>query len=153
MSVPQSLQYTGHLLRRAQQRHTALWNQEVSTSVSSVQFAALAVLEERPGISQAELGTALDLDRSTIADLVVRMLRRNLISREQSTGDRRRNVLAITEAGRAELAILKPGVARVEHELVGAMSPSDRDALWGLLATVLVDADGGLVRPSEPRSP
>jgi DNA-binding MarR family transcriptional regulator len=70
---PEPLRHTGHLIRRAQQRHAALWQEHVSAEVSSVQYAALAVLERMPGASQSELGAELDLDRSTIADIVSRL--------------------------------------------------------------------------------
>lgn len=64
------LRHTGHLLRRAQQLHVAIWLRDVSAETTSVQFAALTVLDQRPRASQRDLGHVLDLDRSTIADLV-----------------------------------------------------------------------------------
>lgn len=121
--------HTGHLLRRAQQLHHALWNREVSLEVSSVQFAALTVLAHRPGVSQADLGEELDLDRSTIADLAHRMMKRGLVSREQSTEDRRRYVLALTEAGEQTLAELRPRVDRVEQLLMGGFTLESATAL------------------------
>lgn len=57
------LRYTGHLLRRAQQVHLAVWQWEVSGEVTSVQVAALAVLDRTGGTSQATLGAELFLDR------------------------------------------------------------------------------------------
>ena len=102
------LRHTGHLLRRAQQLHVAVWLRDVCAETTSVQFAALTVLDQRPRASQRELGRVLDLDRSTIADLVARMVRRGLIERERDGDDRRRNALQLTSAGRDELARLRP---------------------------------------------
>ncbi|MGH2890522.1 MAG: MarR family transcriptional regulator, partial [Solirubrobacteraceae bacterium] len=73
------LRHTGHLLRRAQQLHVAVWLRDVCADTTSVQYAALTVLDQHPRSSQRELGRVLDLDRSTIADLVARMVRRGLI--------------------------------------------------------------------------
>lgn len=139
MSIPPTgrLAYTGHLIRRAQQLHAALWNQEVSTEVSSVQYAALAVIARSDGISQRELGEALDLDRSTIADLVERMQRRGLVDRERSEADRRQKVLTITDDGRAVLHDFDPKVARVEELLTQALSAEERATVRLLLSRML----------------
>ena len=131
------LGYTGHLLRRAQQLHVAVWLRDVSSETSSVQFAVLTVLDHRPGASQRDLGRALDLDRSTIADLVARMMRRGLIERERDGDDRRRNVLQLTGAGRAELARLRPRVDAIEPALTAGLDPVEREELRRLLSRVL----------------
>lgn len=140
MDEPEPLAYTGFLIRRAQQAHSASWAREVSTEVSSVQFGVLAVLARRPGASQRELGDELDLDRSTIADLVGRLEKRGLIERERSAGDRRRNHLRLTSQGDEELAALRPHVAQVEHVLTDGLSELERDELRRLLRIVLTAA-------------
>src|SRR5690606_7784902 len=56
------LPHTGSLIRRAQQRHAAEWARLVSNTITSVQFAALAILADTPGASQRELGDALEVD-------------------------------------------------------------------------------------------
>jgi DNA-binding MarR family transcriptional regulator len=134
------LRHTGHLLRRAQQLHVAVWLRDVCSETTSVQFAALTVLDQRPGASQRDLGRALDLDRSTIADLVARMVRRGLIERERDEGDRRRNVLQLTIPGRDELGRLRPRVEAIEPILTGGLSPSERDQLRRLLYRALEHA-------------
>ncbi|KDA06857.1 MarR family transcriptional regulator [Microbacterium sp. CH12i] len=143
MSVPpiQRLSHTGHLIRRAQQLHVALWNQEVSSEVGSVQYAALAVLESAPGANQRELGSALDLDRSTITALVERLKRKGLIDRVQSEQDRRHKVLTITEAGRDVLRELDPKVAQMNESLTSALSDEEQVVLRRLLGTMLETGD------------
>ena len=131
---------TGHLLRRAQQLHVAVWLRDVCAETTSVQFAALSVLDQRPRASQRELGRVLDLDRSTIADLVARMVRRGLIGRERDEDDRRRNVLQLTTAGRQELARLRPRVEAIEPTLTAGLSSSERDELRRLLRRLLENA-------------
>ena len=134
------LRHTGHLLRRAQQLHLAVWLRDVSSETTSVQFAVLTVLEQRVRASQRGLGRALDLDRSTIADLVARMVRRGLIERERDTDDRRRNVLQLTPAGREELTHLRPRVEAIEPTLTGGLTPTERDELRRLLYQILEHA-------------
>lgn len=137
MPLAPRLAHTGHLIRRAQQLHVALWNREVSTEISSVQYAALAVIERSAGISQRELGEAMDLDRSTIADLVERMERREMISRERSIADRRQMELAITPHGREVLVEFDPRVERVEQLLTQALSADERATVRLLLGRML----------------
>jgi DNA-binding MarR family transcriptional regulator len=134
------LRHTGHPLRRAQQLHVAIWLRDVSAETTSVQFAALTVLDQRPRASQRDLGHVLDLDRSTIADLVARMIRRGLIERERDADDRRRNALQLTRAGRDELARLRPRVEAIEPTLTGGLTPGERVELRRLLYQMLEHA-------------
>ena len=131
------LRHTGHLLRRAQQLHVAVWLRDVCAETTSVQFAALTVLDQRPRASQRDLGRVLDLDRSTIADLVARLARRGLIERERDQDDRRRNILQLTAAGHGELARLRPRVEAIEPTLTAGLSPSEGAELRRLLYRVL----------------
>jgi DNA-binding MarR family transcriptional regulator len=131
--------YTGYLIRRAQQRHVAAWARLVSTETTSVQFAVLAVLDRLGECSQQQLCQAVDLDRSTIADLVARMERRGLLTRRRAADDRRRNVTVLTPEGRAELDRLRPGVEAVERELTGDLDADERAALRASLRRLLED--------------
>ena len=133
--------HTGSLIRRAQQRHVAIWMREVSTDVTSVQYAVLLVLEQRPGVSQRELGDELDLDRSTIAELAARMVRNGLVERISDPQDKRRNTLFLTTTGRELLAGLKPRVGNVERVLTQQLSATERDTLRQLIERLLIPCD------------
>ncbi|KQP57235.1 MarR family winged helix-turn-helix transcriptional regulator [Agreia sp. Leaf283] len=130
-------QYTGYLIRRAQQAHVAAWQREVSSEITSVQFGVMNVLSQSPGASQTELCARLDLDRSTIADLVARLERRGILERVRDASDKRRNVLHLTEAGAAELDALLPKVARVDHVLTDGLDAEDRVTLRRILTVML----------------
>jgi DNA-binding MarR family transcriptional regulator len=134
---PEPLRHTGHLIRRAQQRHAALWQERVSAEVSSVQYAALAVLERMPGASQSELGAELDLDRSTIADIVSRLERRGVIERSPHESDRRRYALRLTAAGLAEVDRLRPLVSEANATLTEGLSAGELATLRMLLKRIL----------------
>lgn len=132
--------HTGFLLRRAQQKHVATWQETISGDTTSVQFGVLAVLERRPGSAQKELCEELDIDRSTIADVCTRMEKNGLVHRTAAVEDRRRNVLELTDAGRAELARIQPLVNQVQKDLTAALSTEEHDQLRALLAK-LIDAE------------
>ena len=88
------LQHPGHLLRRALQAMNLIWNQDVSHTITSPQFAALNALHREPNIDQRTLGEQISLDRSTTAEVVGRLTARGfrisvLISLLVSEGTRR----------------------------------------------------------------
>ncbi|GAA3765063.1 winged helix DNA-binding protein [Microbacterium kribbense] len=129
--------HIGYLIRRAQQLHVATWARIVSTEISSPQYTILVILDQRGSASQRELGDEVDLDRSTIADLVARMERRGLLRRDRDPDDARRKTVTLTEHGRAERVRLRPLVEQVQRELVAPLSDQAhaglRHALHGML--------------------
>lgn len=129
--------FTGSLVRRAQQRHVAVWLSEVSAEITSVQYAALEILQRAPGVNQRQLGDELDVDRSTIADLVARMVRNGLIERSDDPVDKRSYVLFLTAAGKKQLSILRPRVEEVERILTAKLTPRESVELRRLLAALL----------------
>ncbi|MFT4214974.1 MAG: MarR family winged helix-turn-helix transcriptional regulator [Microbacterium sp.] len=129
--------HTGYLVRRAQQRHVSLWSRMVSADTSSVQFSILVALDRRPESSQRELCEEVDLDRSTIADLLSRMERRGLLSRSRAAEDGRRNVVTLTPDGATELERLRPLVDRADAELTVALAPEELEALQHGLRQIL----------------
>jgi len=131
--------HTGFLLRRAQQKHVATWQSVISGDITSVQYGVLEVLDRRPALAQKEICDELDLDRSTVADICSRMEKNGLLSRIQDRQDRRRNVLDLTPAGRAELARLKPLVEKVQIRLTHNLSTTELEQLRGLLARLIGD--------------
>ncbi|OJX65252.1 MAG: hypothetical protein BGO95_07395 [Micrococcales bacterium 73-13] len=135
--APEPQRHIGHLIRRAQQLHAAIWAREASDRISSLQYGVLAVLDRMPGASQKELGEEISVDRSTVAELVTRMARGGLIARVRDGGDRRRNVLELTPEGREALETLRPRVGRVQELLVAELAPADAAELRRLLLLVL----------------
>lgn len=133
--------HTGHLIRRAQQVHVATWIRTVSTEISTVQYSVLVVLDRCGELSQRELGDEVDLDRSTIADLVARMERHGLVLRRPDPRDGRRKTVRLTEHGRAERTRLQPLVDRVEEQLTGSLPEQTREALRSALRLLLAQQD------------
>ena len=133
--------HTGHLIRRAQQVHVATWMRLVSAEISTVQYSVLVVLDRCGELSQRELGDEVDLDRSTIADLVARMERRGLVLRRPDPRDARRKTIRLTDRGLAERRRLRPLVDRVEEQLTGFLPAQTRDDLRSALRQLLAQQD------------
>ncbi len=135
--LPEPQRHVGNLIRRAQQLHLATWARVASAEITSAQYSILAVLDRRGEASQRELCDEVDLDRSTIADLVRRMEKAGLLTRTRSAGDARRNVVRLTAHGTAERRRLAPLVVQVQRELTGHLDPADAAVLfrglWAML--------------------
>ena len=97
------------------------------------QFQLLAVLQERGEVEQRELGTTMELDPSMVVAFLNPLEARGLVVRTRSASDRRRHTVALTDAGRAQLAAALDGQAAAEDELFAALSAPERDQLRGLL--------------------
>jgi len=138
MTAPVDLaQYTGYLLRRAQQVHAALWQSEVGQRATSVQFGVLSMLSEHPGIDQVTLCEHLQTDRSTMAELISRLEKRDEVTRTKDETDRRRNILTLTPQGERTLRELRPQAERVNEILTAGLGENDQRELQRLLVALL----------------
>jgi DNA-binding MarR family transcriptional regulator len=132
----------GHLLRRAQQLHAAVFADTVSEAdLTTPQFAVLTALRNGPEIDQVRLSQKLAIDRSTIADVANRLEERGLIKRKRDTKDARRNLLSLTAAGRALHDRTVPEVVQVGHKLIEPLSERDRKTLMRLLSKIIAAHD------------
>jgi Transcriptional regulators len=119
----------GHLIRRAQQVHTVAWGIEVGRTLTAPQYAVLSALWAHPeGIDQSTAGELASLDKSSMADVAQRLVRRGWVARERDGADARRRVLRLTDAVRDELLHLTPAVLRVQERLLAPLSPAQRKA-------------------------
>ena len=135
--------HPGHLIRRAQQVHTWLWNAEVSPEVTSPQFAVLYALRAEQDIDQKTLGERVSLDRSTTAEIAARLTGRGLLQRFRDPRDARRNLLRLTALGLRTTERLIPRAARMNRMLVSVLSECEQTELLRML-NIVVDADENL---------
>jgi len=112
----------GYLIRRTQQVHNVLWNEEFDGLLTSPQYAVLAALAAEPGIDQRRLGEVASLDKSSVADVVARLVSRSWIVRERDTRDARRNILHLTPAAELAFETLTPPARRVQDRLLACLS-------------------------------
>jgi DNA-binding MarR family transcriptional regulator len=131
------MQHPGHLLRRAVQVMNQLWNEEVSHTITSPQFAALNALYGEPNLDQRSLGQRVSLDRSTMAEVVARLSTRGLIRSERDTGDGRKKTIALTPKGLHAVRELIPRTHAMTRRLVGPLDQKQRGELLCLLTKVV----------------
>src|SRR3974377_386167 len=104
-------QSPAHLLRRAQQYAFDLYAKEVgSEELTPRQFTVLSAVDQNEGLSQTDLVRLTGIDRSTLADMISRLLKRELLARKRTEDDQRANSVRITPAGRRLLVKVMPQV-------------------------------------------
>ena len=92
----------GHLLRRAHQRHSAIFQENIGDDqLTPLQFAALVKLRDVDNVSQNQLGRLTAMDAATMQGVIKRLTSRNLILRRSDPDDRRRLILSLSREGRA----------------------------------------------------
>lgn len=128
----------GFLARRLHQITVAIFFEEMADlDVTPVQFDALTIAADRPGIEQYALGEELGTDRANTGDVVRRLVRNGLAKRKVSQRDHRYREVYVTPAGEA---ILKTGVRRmrrVSERLLDPLAPDQRTVFLDLLMMLI----------------
>lgn len=115
----------GHLLRRAYQRHLALFQGIMGEDgPTSMQFAALHTLWKRGPLSQNLLGRLLAMDPPTVKGVVARLMARGLVVREKDAMDARLLRVALTPTA---LAALPGWVEKARSISAATLAPLPRD--------------------------
>ena len=105
-------------------------------------YSVLSALEEFGPASQAALGRRCGIDRSDMVALVNELAAAGRLERTPDAEDRRRNVIAITDAGRKFLAELDRLLQDAQDDLLAPLSAQERAELVRLLGTVLAHHSG-----------
>src|SRR5215469_17506811 len=137
-----------HLLHRVLQ--LALdYHAEASgpTGLTQRQFTVLAAAGAGDGVSQSDLVRATGIDRSTLADLVARMIAKGLLERERSATDARANTVRLSASGRAALSDGGKPAARSDARLLNLLPQKKRDSFVKTLATLAAAADAASMPP------
>ena len=124
----------GHLLRRAHQRHTAIFQERMTQlQLTPLQFAALIKLSDVGTASQNHLGRLTAMDAATMQGVIKRLIARGLIERRPDPDDRRRLILTLSDDGRdlvGQAADLGTEISELTLEPLGE---SERNAFLRLL--------------------
>jgi DNA-binding MarR family transcriptional regulator len=126
----------GHLVRRAQQAHTALFAEGLDGHLTGPQYAVLSALASGTELNQREVGRLASLDKSTTADVVSRLERNGWLRRKRSAQDARHNLLELTGSSRAALESITGKVARVQDRLLSVLPEANRGRFVDLLGRV-----------------
>jgi DNA-binding MarR family transcriptional regulator len=91
----------GFLLKHAELRYAQLTSAALEpVGISPREWATLSCLDEQAGRSQREVADLLGVDRTTMVALVDQLQAKGLVRRQSQAGDRRKNAVELTSAGR-----------------------------------------------------
>jgi DNA-binding MarR family transcriptional regulator len=126
-----------HLLHNASQRADGLFAKEVgNVDITPRQFVLLAAAAELDDPSQTDLVEATGIDRSTLADLVRRLVNKGLLQRRRSRDDARAYVVRLTSEGERVLKSARPKAMKADAALLARLSADQRAALLDVLKVV-----------------
>ena len=131
----------GFLLRKANQRHRALFSRLLRPRLAPTQFAALATLHRHGPLSQNRLGRIAAMDSATIFGVVSRLLDRGLVTTERDAQDARLSIVSLTPEGERLITSLIPTARRVTAETLAPLDAGERRLLSELLARIAADPE------------
>jgi DNA-binding MarR family transcriptional regulator len=124
-----------HLLHRALQLALDIYAEEAGPgAITQRQFAVLTAVQSREGCTQSDLVKATGIDRSTLAELVARLIGKGLLARERSTLDARANTVSLTEPGRHAVQEAAPRVVLADERILALVPSAKRDSFLKTLA-------------------
>src|SRR5262249_24999291 len=119
-----------HLLHRAGQCAADIFAAEMGDlDLTPRQFAVLLTFAQREGLSQTDLVEVTGIDRSTLADIVRRMLKKGLLQRRRTREDARAYAVRLTDEGLRILAAARPKVEAVDARILATLTTEQRTAL------------------------
>ncbi len=101
------------------------------------QFAVLLTVAQNEGVSQTDLVERTGVDRSTLADIVRRMLKKGLLQRRRTKNDARAYAVKLTDEGWRVLRSTEPMVRRVDDRILAMLPSKQRDQFLSDLMTIV----------------
>ncbi|MBP6564241.1 MAG: winged helix-turn-helix transcriptional regulator [Burkholderiales bacterium] len=133
----------GHLLRRAYQRHVAIFQETVpDAQLTAAQFVVLCAVRDRGRCQVNEIVDATAIDEASVRGIVERLKWRQLVTAAHEPGDARRMEVALTPAGTSLVEQTVPIAEQITELTFGDLDPVERATLVALLRKI-----SGVVSP------
>jgi DNA-binding MarR family transcriptional regulator len=127
-----------HLLHRAGQCAGDIFQAEMGPGdLTPRQYAVLVTVSQNEGLSQTNLVEKTGIDRSTLADIVRRMLKKGLLQRRRTKEDARAYAVKLTEEGWRTLRAAEPMARRVDERVLSVLNGQQRDRFISDLNTIV----------------
>ena len=127
-----------HLLHRAGQCADELFASQVQESeLTPRQFVVLIAVPDSEEPSQTTLVQKTGIDRSTLADIVRRMVKRGLLARKRTRKDARMYAVWLTSKGETALKAAQPAARATDERLLAALSQREREVFLGALSKIV----------------
>ena len=140
-----------HLLHRAGQRADELFAATMGENdLTPRQFAVLKSVAKSEDVSQTGLVQATGIDRSTLADIVRRLIKKGLLQRRRTSHDARMYAVRLTAAGRDLLKSAEPAARNTEEQLLASLPVRQRSAMIEALSTIVTTLEEPEVEVATP---
>jgi DNA-binding MarR family transcriptional regulator len=117
-----------HLLHRAGQCASDIFQGEMGVGdLTPRQYAVLVAVSQNEGVSQTHLVDKTGVDRSTLADIVRRMLKKGLLQRRRTKEDARAYSVKLTDEGWKVLKAADPLAKKVDDKILGVLPGQQRE--------------------------
>ena len=127
-----------HLLHRAGQCAADIFQGEMAEGdLTPRQYAVLVSVSQNEGLSQTQLVEHTGVDRSTLADIVRRMLKKGLLQRRRTKDDARAYSVKLTDEGWRVLKAADPLAKRVDDKILAALPGQQRERFVQDLNTIV----------------
>lgn len=129
--------HIGHVLRRAYQRHVAIFQQAMDEfELTAAQFIALANLLEFEVCSQSDLVRLTAIDQATIRGIINRLKARKLISTMTDPADARKVTVRLTTEGETVISAAVTRLDGISELTYNGLNEAERVALMYLLRRI-----------------
>ncbi len=127
----------GHVLRRAYQRHVAIFQQAMAEyKLTAAQFIVLATLAERGACSQSDLVRHTAIDQATIRGIIDRLKVRGYLTTMGCSSDGRKVTVGLTPSGEDVTSGASTHVDEISELTYNGLNDAERVALLYLLRRV-----------------
>ena len=138
MQSNKSLGRIAHLIHRAGQQADELFTRSVGRSgITARQLSVLATVAGLDHPSQTKLCAATGIDRSTMADIVRRLVKRGWLSRRRTPRDARTYAISLTIEGQRILDQVLPIATTVDAALISELAVEEQEQFTSLLQTIV----------------
>jgi MarR family transcriptional regulator, temperature-dependent positive regulator of motility len=117
-----------------------------------LRYAALACVDDFPGIDQRRLALLAGIDRTNVGQIVDELEAKGLVERRINGADRRARQLYPTPRGRDLRRRMRPKMLAGQARILQALTPKERELLIDLLTRV-IEANEAHARPGAGRRP
>lgn len=119
-------QQIGHLMRKANQRHTVIFASAMKDlDLTPMQFAVMVKINDEGEVSQNLLGRLASMDPATVQGVVKRLAERNLIDAKPDVNDRRRHLWTLSNAGEKLLKKALPVAKKITQATLEPLSDAE----------------------------
>lgn len=108
-----------------------------NVELTARQYAVLLTVAHNEGLSQTDLVLRTGVDRSTLADIVRRMLKKGLLQRRRTKDDARAYAVKLTEEGWRVLRAAEPMVKRADEKILSTLPQRQREQFLADLLTIV----------------